>query len=214
MEITVNINEETFKSAVQNEVANIIEETVTKEIENNLGDLVDSTLEDKLSDFESYIDMGDLVDKIQNTLDYDDIFDNVNERLDLNDLARDVSEYIDTDYDVEDKAENLLHSYNPGNGCHLGNAFTDAVKKAIMHLADTDTELTDNLRLNLFSFNKNEVVNEALRNHLGYQEYLREKAAKEAEQEKARIDAENKRLEEERTSQSFFNTINTNQQSA
>lgn len=212
MEITVNINEEAFKSAVQNEIANIIEETVTKEIENNVGDLVESTLEEKLSDIESYVDIPDLVDKIEDRLNYDEITDNVYDRIDLSDLASSVSDYMD-DTDVEDKAQSLLNSYDPGNSCSLGRSFTEAIKSGIEYLLESDPFFRENVLLSILNIDKNEIVQSNLRSNFQYQNFLRDQEEKRIEQEKARIEAYNRSLEEKNSAQATNNIIN-NQQSA
>lgn len=102
------------------------------------------------------IDTDDIASEILDNLDYNDIRDKVLEHLDIADLANDVidnisysdmAEYVvrEIDYsdlasevrdyiEVEDDARNLLDQYDPTRNCSTGNAFTEAVRKAIAHL--------------------------------------------------------------------------------
>ena len=55
--------------------------------------------------------------------------------IDYSDLASEVRDYIT----VEDDVYNLLEQYDPTRNCSTGNAFTEAVKKAIAHLDSLST---------------------------------------------------------------------------
>lgn len=215
MEIKVNINEESFKEAIGKEIANIIEETVSNEIENNVGDLIEKTLEEKLSDIESYVDMQDLSDKVQDNIDIDHIFDLVNDRLDLHDLARDLRDYIDIDFDAASEANDLLSSYTPGNGCSLGNAFTEAIRDGVVYLLQSDSLFVDKLKHAMISYNdKDALVENYLNNHMEYQQFLREKRRAEAERKAAEEALKNQQQTQQYSQFNSTATIQHNQQSA
>jgi len=126
------------------------------------------------------INYEELTTKVYNELDFSsiasDVVDEMNsddliERIDMDDLATsfkdqiDISDYIDTSdiassaadmIDVEDKISDLLSSYDPANGCGLGNeaskAMINAIRYDIMcHLygqdkSKLDVTITDVLR--------------------------------------------------------------------
>jgi len=105
---------------------------------------VDIDTEDIVNEVIDSIDYGDIADVVMDKIDYDDIANNVvNDYISYSDLAEKVVQEIDysdiasevKDYiEVEDYVYNLLDQYDPTRNCSTGNAFTEAVKKAIEYL--------------------------------------------------------------------------------
>ena len=113
------------------------------------------------------LDMSSIASDVIDNIDYSDLID----KLDMDDIASslkdsiDISDYIDTSevannaadmIDVEDKVKDLLSSYDPVNGCDLGDlaskAMINAIRYDIMcHLygqdkSKLDVTITDVLR--------------------------------------------------------------------
>ena len=122
------------------------------------------------------LDISSIASDAVDEIDSDDLI----EKIDMDDLARsfkdqiDISDYIDTDQiaseaadmiDVEDKVKDLLSSYDPVNGCALGESASKAMINAIRydimcHLygqdkSKLDVTITDVLR----KFIKQEIIN-------------------------------------------------------
>ena len=104
------------------------------------------------------MDLGDEVRAIIDDYDFSDLdlSDNVDSYLTYNvdfksyvtdELENiDISQYIDADnIDVEGAARNLLDSYSPINGCGTGQAFTEAIEKAVRYLLLKNEDFVDNI---------------------------------------------------------------------
>jgi len=104
---------------------------------------VDIDTDELTSEIMDNIDYSDIADTVMDKIDYDDIASNVIDNMsysdmaeyvvreiDYSDLASEVRDYIE----VEDDVRNLLDQYDPTRNCSTGNAFTEAVKKAIEYL--------------------------------------------------------------------------------
>lgn len=142
-----------------------IESMIEKKIENHIDydDIVDYV--------QRNIDTDRIIDKVCESLDYDDIADSVRESLDMSDIADTVSGYID----IDGRAESLLDSYAPGNGCGLGNAFTNAIKDGILYLISNNTEFTDALKTYLFIPNFDEIVDRKMSENFEFHRYMANK---------------------------------------
>ena len=90
------------------------------------------------------LDISSITSDVVDEMDSNDII----EKIDMDDLARsfkdqiDISDYIDTNeissnaadmIDVEDKVKDLLYSYDPANGCALGESASKAMINAIRY---------------------------------------------------------------------------------
>lgn len=97
---------------------------IASEILDNLdyNDIRDKVLE--------HLDIADLANDVIDNISYSDMAEYVVREIDYSDLASEVSDYIE----VEDDVRNLLDQYDPTRNCSTGNAFTEAVRKAIAHL--------------------------------------------------------------------------------
>ena len=104
------------------------------------------------------MDLGDEVRAIIDDYDFSDLdlSDNVDSYLNYNvdfktyvtdELENiDIAQYIDADnIDVEGAARNLLDSYSPINGCGTGQAFTEAIEKAVRYLLLKNEDFVDNI---------------------------------------------------------------------
>jgi hypothetical protein len=77
-----------------------------------------------------HLDISDLASDVIDNISYSDMAEYVVREIDYSDLACEVRDYIT----VEDDVYNLLEQYDPTRNCSTGNAFTEAVRKAIAHL--------------------------------------------------------------------------------
>ena len=90
------------------------------------------------------LDMSSIASDVIDNIDFDDLID----KLDMDDIASslkdsiDISDYIDTSdvasnaadmIDVEEKVQDLLSSYDPANGCALGESASKAMINAIRY---------------------------------------------------------------------------------
>lgn len=82
-----------------------------------------------------HLDIADLANDVIDNISYSDMAEYVVREIDYCDLASEVRDYIT----VEDDVYNLLEQYDPTRNCSTGNAFTEAVKKAIAHLDSLST---------------------------------------------------------------------------
>ena len=109
---------------------------------------VDIDTDELTSEIMDNIDYSDIADTVMDKIDYDDIASNVIDNMsysdmaeyvvreiDYSDLASEVRDYIE----IEDDVHNLLDQYDPTRNCSTGNAFTEAVRKAIEHLNSLST---------------------------------------------------------------------------
>lgn len=134
MEIKANIEVD------ESELTNLILNT----FKDNASDIVDAA-DDRLDSYiESWFDSNfSLRDELHN-LDLEDF-------IDLPDGSID-----------EDEVINKLDSYRPGNGCSLGNAFTDALAKGFKFIAH-DSEYKDEVKqtiLWIIKDNTNQIIRE------------------------------------------------------
>ena len=108
-------------------------------MEDQIIEKVKDDLETSLS--ESIRENLEIDDDISNWMDY---------HFDIDDYLRDkdLTEYIDipsVDVDIEDKAQGLLESYSPLNGCRTGELFTQAVNKAVRYLLLKDNDFVQHI---------------------------------------------------------------------
>ena len=90
------------------------------------------------------LDMSSIASDVIDNIDFDDLIN----KLDMDDIASslkdsiDISDYIDTSdvasnaadmIDVEEKVQDLLSSYDPANGCALGESASKAMINAIRY---------------------------------------------------------------------------------
>jgi hypothetical protein len=138
---------------------------IEKQIENHVD-------YDEIVDYvQNNMDNDIIVDRVMEKIDYSDIAEEVRNDLDIQDIADSVSEYIN----IDDRAESLLNSYRPGNGCGLGNAFTEAIKDGIVYLLSSNTELVDAIKTSIFLPNIDEIVERKMEQNFHYQNYLASK---------------------------------------
>jgi hypothetical protein len=111
-------------------------EDLAEVISNNpeLLDFQDSMLE--------ALDYDVLSSKVLEEMDDSELASKVQDNLDFYDLASTLRDYLDipNEIDINDEAQSLLESYVPGNSCGTGNAFTDAIAKAFLHLVEKDLD--------------------------------------------------------------------------
>lgn len=100
--------------------------------------VVDDDILSQLSD----VDIDDAIESwVDRNLDVDSEVSNwMNYNFDIEDYLRnvDMSQYID-DNDSESQARSLLEQYSPVTSCQTGQAFTDAVAKAVRYLLLDDS---------------------------------------------------------------------------
>ena len=157
-----------------NEIQNV-NVTISVPVKDIAG-LVAINYEELASKVYDNLDISSITSDVVDEMDSDDLI----EKIDMDDLARsfkdhiDISDYIDTDQiaseaadmiDVEDKVKDLLRSYDPVNGCALGESASEAMINAIRydimcHLygqdkSKLDVTITDVLR----KFIKQEIIN-------------------------------------------------------
>lgn len=119
------------------------------------------------------IDIDDQIETwVDNNLDVDDLIsDWMSENFELGAYLSDVdlNEYIDVeDLDVESAARDLLNSYSPTNSCRTGDAFTEAVLKAMRYIILDDENVSYIVRA-IERFNRHQMkkdVREELRNEM------------------------------------------------
>jgi hypothetical protein len=111
-----------------------IEEFIQNHISNNKQNYIEELLEE--------IDYDSLSSKVIDEFDNEELASNIQEHLDYYDLASTLKDYLDipNEIDISDEAQSLLESYVPGNSCGTGNAFTDAIAKAFLHLVEKDLD--------------------------------------------------------------------------
>jgi hypothetical protein len=111
-----------------------IEEFIQNHISNNKQNYIEELLEE--------IDYDSLSSKVIDEFDNEELASNIQEHLDYYDLASTLKDYLDipNEIDINDEAQSLLESYVPGNSCGTGNAFTDAIAKAFLHLVEKDLD--------------------------------------------------------------------------
>lgn len=129
-------------------------------VKDNIIDIIKDESEDFISD-----DLTERVkDSVLESLDIHDEIDNwFSSNFDIEDHLNnvDMSQYFDMD--VEDEARSLLENYSPGNHCRTGDAFTDAVEKAVRYLCLRDDEFADDLIRALDRARKNREISETVR---------------------------------------------------
>jgi len=122
----------------------------TEIINGIIDDLTDRVMDEISSkDLIDKIDMTDLAHDVIYNIDMGDLADDVCDHIDMDVLARDVLDRFKDEIDISSHLEdaiidgevftneslvNLASSYNPGNGCGLGNAVTNLVEKGSFHL--------------------------------------------------------------------------------
>lgn len=102
----------------------------TNDVVSELSDKIYDHLEDRLKDEVTTSVLDDIDDKIDNWISYN--FD-IEEHL----RGINVNDFVDIEVDsgeIESAARHLLYDYSPTNSCETGQAFTDAVAKAVRYL--------------------------------------------------------------------------------
>lgn len=89
--------------------------------------------------YDEYIDIDDIVEKVNMELDYSDIASTVYGYIDMSEVASEVEQEID----IESTALSLLNQYKPGNGCSLGTAFTACISDALRYFVETNDSVID-----------------------------------------------------------------------
>lgn len=112
MEVKVDIDTDEMASEIASQIMDDLD----------YRDICDKVLE--------HLDIADLANDVIDNISYSDMAEYVVREIDYCDLASEVRDYIE----VEDDVRNLLDQYDPTRNCSTGNAFTEAVKKAIAHL--------------------------------------------------------------------------------
>ena len=123
---------------------------VTLGIDNESLEKLSSILEESLKD--------SLAESIKNDIEHEiDVDDNISNWMDYNFDVEDhlrnvnINDYIDTEsleipeVDIESEARNLLENYSPVNGCGTGEAFTNAVEKAVRYLLLKEDSFVENI---------------------------------------------------------------------
>jgi TATA-binding protein-associated factor Taf7 len=123
---------------------------VTLGIDNESLEKLSSILEESLKD--------SLAESIKNDIEHEiDVDDNISNWMDYNfdveDHLRNVNmnDYIDAEsleipeVDIESEARTLLENYSPVNGCGTGEAFTNAVEKAVRYLLLKEDGFVENI---------------------------------------------------------------------
>lgn len=124
------------------------------ELVSDLSDKIYDHLEDRLKD--------EVKDTILEEIDVDDHISNwMSYNFDLEDYIRDINlnDYIDKEIDtgdVEVAAKDLLQGYSPTNTCSTGEAFTEAVSKAIRYLLLKD-EFAEYLTKSIDRYNRHKL---------------------------------------------------------
>ena len=113
MEVTVDIDTDEIVSEIMDDL--------------DYRDICDKVLE--------HLDIADLANDVIDNMSYSDMAEYVVREIDYSDLASEVMDYIEVENDVH----NLLDQYDPTRNCSTGNAFTEAVRKAIEHLNSLST---------------------------------------------------------------------------
>lgn len=158
---SISINAQDLANLVSIEAAeNIdIDEKIQGWIDNNSDYIVQALpIDDQIQNwFENDFDIDDVSDKIN-----DVINEYMSSDFDIEDYLSnvDLSEYIDhSELEVDEhQIRDLLGSYNPGNGCSTGNAFTDALARGFKYLAHHETdEIKQTLRWLLRDVIKEEI---------------------------------------------------------
>lgn len=133
-------------TALRDVAVSEVQDAVMDEIDYNK--IAESVLDDiSYSDIarevaEDYLDIDDIVEKVNMNIDYSDLASEVSDYLDLDDI----SERVRSDIDLEDTAYDLLNSYTPANACSLGKKFTEAIADAIGYLIETDDDVIARIR--------------------------------------------------------------------
>ena len=117
MEIKLDIDTDELASEIASEIMDDLD----------YRDICDKVLE--------HLDIADLANDVIDNISYSDMAEYVVREIDYSDLASEVRDYIT----VEDDVFSLLDQYDPTRNCSTGNAFTQAVKKAIAHLDSLST---------------------------------------------------------------------------
>jgi len=117
MEVTVDIDTDELTSEIASEIMDDLD----------YRDICDKVLE--------HLDIADLANDVIDNISYSDMAEYVVREIDYSDLASEVMDYIEVENDVH----NLLDQYDPTRNCSTGNAFTEAVRKAIEHLNSLST---------------------------------------------------------------------------
>ena len=147
----------------------IDDDTINRMIEKQIDNHID--YDDIVAYVDDNLDTDRIVNRIMENIDYDEIAEQVRNDLDMQDIADSASEYIN----IDDRAESLLNAYRPGNGCGLGNAFTEAIKDGIVYLLSSDTEFVDAIKTSIFLPNIDEIVERKMEQNFHYQNYLASK---------------------------------------
>lgn len=120
--------------------------------------IVDDDVLNQISDsdidgaIESWIDRNlDVDSEISNWMNYNFDIDNYLQDVDFD-------QYINSN-DVEDQARSLLESYSPVTSCQTGEAFTDAVAKAIRYLL-LDNEYVEYLTKSIERYERSKIKEE------------------------------------------------------
>lgn len=114
----------------------------------DIGENVLGTMDMKefASEVSEYIDMTELAKNVSYNIDLSDLAYDVKQYMDMDDLASSVQEHLDIAETISDEAYSLLGNYSPGNGCSLGDAFTDAIKNAIEYLIRNNDDVINKIR--------------------------------------------------------------------
>jgi len=117
MEVKVDIDTDELASEIASEIMDDLD----------YRDICDKVLE--------HLDIADLANDVIDNISYSDMAEYVVREIDYSDLASEVMDYIEVENDIH----NLLDQYDPTRNCSTGNAFTEAVRKAIEHLNSLST---------------------------------------------------------------------------
>lgn len=138
-------------------------ESLISEITENVNDSVKDNIIDEIkADLKADL-ATELKDEIEDSFDFNEKIDKwMGWNFDISDYLENVNfrDYLDLeDFDVEEKAKDLLRSYSPTNPCVTGKAFTEAVADAVRYLL-LDNEYVDYLARALDRNQKAKMKNE------------------------------------------------------
>lgn len=102
------------------------------------------------------LDMYDLANSLEDYLDYDEMANKVIRELDFSEVASETKAYLDIEDDIDDRANYLLNSYDPESTCSTGNAFTQAIAKALQYMMYNSEQ--EEFEVMQFLMNRNAIV--------------------------------------------------------
>lgn len=135
---------------------------------NSLSDAIKNDIIDHIKDEAEEFISDDLTDRVKDSvLECFDIHDEIDNWFSNNFCIEDhlsnvdLSEYYEIN--VDDEARSLLENYSPGNHCRTGDAFTDAVERAVRYLCLRDDEFADDLIRALDRVRKNKEISQVVK---------------------------------------------------